>query len=271
MGGTGLAFFFEYLDVSIKDEDDVKNYTNLPLLGHVPNIKMKAEDEFSREILTYTSPKSWESEAYRNIRINVVFSFPRGQLAKTLLVTSSVPGEGKTSVLTNLGVVMAQAGKNVLLIDGDMRRSKLHKIFGLDNSVGLSNLLVGEADLDSAIQRTKVPNLSIIPSGYTPPNPADLLDSKKLVELIHDLKERFDVIFIDSTPVISPTDATILSIRVDGVILVIEAGKTTREIARRAARQLADVKAKTIGVVLNKVTTRPGDYYYYPYYREGDT
>jgi capsular exopolysaccharide synthesis family protein len=199
-----------------------------------------------------------------------------GQPPKTILVTSSQPSEGKTTTAVNTAVMLAQTGAEVLIMDCDLRRPRIHANFGLANARGLTNFLSGERDLDALVQTyDRLPNLKIMPSGPIPPNPAELLGSNEMRRLLALLSERYTHIVIDSPPAISFTDASILSTLVDGVMLVVHGGRSSRAVVRRAKQQLVDVGANIFGVVLNNVKLDSPDYYYYSgyysnYYGEGD-
>ncbi len=229
-------------------------------------------------LITYLQPKSPISEAYRMIRTNLHYSSYDKEL-KTILVTSAGPGEGKSVTMGNIAIAIAQTGKKVLLIDGDLRKPKVHRYFDLANVQGVTNVIVGEAHAEDVIQQPKdMENLYVLTSGPVPPNPSELLGSQKMKDFITSLKEQFDMILIDAPPVGSVTDAAVLSTYIDGVILVIASGQTTIEAAKRARDVLQQVKANVLGVVLNKIKkNNTGSYYYYyyssyeAYYGEEDT
>jgi capsular exopolysaccharide synthesis family protein len=212
------------------------------------------------------------SESYRHLRTSLLLS-TAGQAPKTILVTSSQPSEGKTTTAVNTAVMLAQTGAEVLIMDCDLRRPRLHSHFAMTNSHGLTNCLSGEADIDSLLQTyEKLPNLKVLTSGPVPPNPAELLGSDEMRKVLAALSERFAHIIVDSPPAISFTDAAILSTLVDGVILVVHGGHSSRAVVRRAKQQLMDVGAHIFGVVLNKVKIEAEDYYYgyYSKYYYGD-
>jgi capsular exopolysaccharide synthesis family protein len=190
-----------------------------------------------------------------------------GRPPKTILVTSGQAGEGKTTTVVNTAISLAQLGASVLIIDCDLRRPSAHKLFGLDHKLGLSTYLSREAEIDPLIQKLQIANLSLLACGPIPPNPAELISSAKMRHLIREMSERFDHVLIDSPPLINVTDPVILSSMVDGVILVVQGGKSTRAIAARARQELATVGAKIFGVVLNNVDLRAEGYDYYYYNR----
>ena len=206
-------------------------------------------------------------EAYRTIRTNIQFSMPKGQL-RTMLITSSTPEEGKSTTTSNLAITMAESGNRVLLIDADLRKSVVHKMFQLPNLKGLTNVLAEDLDYREILRSTKVKGLDILTGGPKPPNPSELLGSDKMRTFLESLKKDYDIIILDTPPVLPVTDAAILASLVDGVVLVSSYGQTTFEGLARAKVQLENVDAKILGVILNKVpaSKRGGHYYYYYYY-----
>jgi protein-tyrosine kinase len=210
-------------------------------------------------------PKSIVTEAYRVLRTNLQFAGVDKPLKK-IMVTSSIPREGKSTVIANLAISVASAGYKILLVDADLRRPKQHKNFMLENHLGLSNLLAENLPLDNVIQKTKVEKLDVITSGPVPPNPAEILGSARMKDFIDEVSSFYDIVLFDTPPVNSVADASILSVRMDGVILVIEANSTEREAAIIAKQQLKKVNARILGVILNKVQQKSGSYYYYYYY-----
>lgn len=222
----------------------------------------------SLNIISVNDPKSPVAEAYRTLRTNIQFSSLDSKV-QTLVITSSGPSEGKTTTSSNLAVSMAQGGKKTILIDCDQRKPRLHKVFGISNSRGLSNYLIGEAALGDVVQESEVDNLYLLPAGTRPPNPAELLSSSRMHSFLEELKKDFDHIILDTPPVIMVTDAQILSQYADGSILVVASGEADREAAIRSKELLEKVNSKILGVVLNKIdTSRKGYYshYYNQYY-----
>jgi len=271
--GVGLAFFFEYLDNTVKTPEDVEGLLRLPSFGIVPAIYSQRRkrigdgNSFPVELITHSHPKSALSEAYRNIRTSILLSFSE-KPPKTLAISSPNPAEGKTTTVLNTAIALAQTGARVLLIDADMRKPRLHTIFNYENGAGLSSYLSGNAKLESIVQNSEIPNLAYIPSGPIPPNPSELLGSQLFKNTIHTLKESFDHILIDAPPVLGFADSAILSAMVDGTMIVVVGGKTPRETLHQAREILTQVNARILGVVINRVDIRRSDYssYYYRYH-----
>jgi capsular exopolysaccharide synthesis family protein len=276
--GVGLAFLLDYLDDTLKTVDDVDRYLHLPSLALIPANRAErarlvgkrapapVEGDPSTALALTSDVRSPSAEAYRHLRTSLLLS-SAGQPPKTILVTSSQPSEGKTTTAVNTAITLAQTGAQVLLVDCDLRRPRVHANFGVSNARGLTNYLSGERDLDALLHSyDKLPNLKLLTSGPVPPNPAELLGSTEMRRLLDALSERFTHIVIDSPPAISFTDASILSTLVDGVMLVVHSGRSSRAIVRRAKQQLIDVGANIFGVVLNNVRLDAPDYYYSGYY-----
>jgi capsular exopolysaccharide synthesis family protein len=215
-----------------------------------------------RSLITKFNPKSPISEQYRTIRTNIEFASVDQELS-TLLVTSSGPSEGKSSTTANLGVVFAQQGKKVLLIDGDLRKPTVHYTFKLDNRIGLSTVLVGEKALEEAVKETDVPNLDILTCGPIPPNPSELLGSKAMKQMLQIAQETYDVIVFDTPPVLAVTDAQILANICDGSIIVARSEQTEYEAIQKAKELLEPAHAKLLGIVLNDVPQMKSNTYYY--------
>jgi capsular exopolysaccharide synthesis family protein len=215
------------------------------------------------ELITVTEPRSPISEAYRTLRTNLDFA-SLDQALKTLVVTSAGVGEGKSTTLANLAVVSAEAGRQVILVDADLRRPTLHQIFGLDNAKGLTTVMMDESSLASPpLQKTGVAGLLVLTSGPLPPNPADLMGSRRMEEVIAVLAEQADQVFFDTPPVVAVTDAAVLATKVDGVLLVVSAGKTRRDHARTAVERLEQINARLVGTVLTNVQMGAGFQGYY--------
>ncbi len=218
----------------------------------------------SSELITITNPKSPIAEAYRTLRTNIQFSNVDENL-KVLCVTSSGPSEGKTTTSCNLAETFAQSGKRVLLIDGDLRKPRVHKVFRLSGTKGVTNLLAGQMKLEE-VTHLVGSDLTVIPCGPIPPNPSELLASKRMKELLDELKKHYDVIIIDASPVGVVTDSAILSTIVDGTVLVVASGKTEIENGKRAKQLLENVNARIIGVVMTMIPVTKNSYYGYQYY-----
>jgi non-specific protein-tyrosine kinase len=214
------------------------------------------------KLVTVDHPRSPVSEAYRTLRTNIQF-YGLDQPIRTLLITSASPQEGKSTTLANLAVTFAEGGHDVLAVDCDLRRPSLHSIFDLPNETGLTTALRDEEALNDVIRQSAVPNLKIITSGPLPPNPAELLGSQRMDRVIAALRERAEITLFDAPPTIAVTDAAILGAKMDGVILVVSAGKTKRDHALRAKRLLEKVNAKVLGIVLNNVKLDTTLYQYY--------
>lgn len=254
--GVGLAYFIEYLDTSVKTIEDIERYMGVPVLGVIPQ-KVKP---------LLIEEESAHAEAYRVLRTNIQFSkkFAGG---KTLCFTSGSMGEGKSLTLFNLAYVCAQLGDKVLIVDSDLHRPRQHKILSASNSVGLANVLVGEAKLENAIISTNFPNLDLLAGGRLSTGIHGLLNTTKMKELIKELRESYDHVFFDAPPIIGVSDASLLASEMDGVLLVIQHRKYPKAVSGRAKGMLENVGANLIGVVLNNINmSRDYSYYYYHYY-----
>ena len=223
------------------------------------------------ELLTYQYPKSSMAEAYRTLRTNLGFA-SMDDPCRSILFTSTSPRDGKSTVASNLAVVMAQAGNRVALVDADLRKPIQHKIFDVDNRQGLTSVLLREVEAEKAMHNGLVENLHVLTSGPIPPNPAEILGSERARQVLQQLLDEYDYVFIDSPPILAVTDSAILSTIVDGVVLVVNYAVTRNELAREAVEQFKKANARIIGVVLNQVKMESSDYknYYYYYYHYGD-
>jgi len=297
IGGIGLAFFVEYLDDTVKGPEEVEKITGLPTLGTIPylsgdrsrKIQKRYEDYGSYdfgppatgdetvpevteiELVNYLFPKFAIAEDYRTLRTSILFSHA-DRAPKTICFTSTAPQEGKTVTTSNLAVSFAQLEGKVLLIDADLRKPRLHKIFNVRNHVGLSDDLTGKLSMAETVQKSAIENVWIIPSGPHPPNPAELLNSRRMGQLLAEAKEKFDVVLIDTPPVLAVIDPVIVSSLADSTVIVIRAGKTTQRGLVRAAEELRKAKSDIIGVVFNEVRIGPQglgipyyNYYHYEY------
>ena len=292
LGALGLAFFLEYLDNTVKSVEDIGRVVQLPTLAVIPSITTitqramatrRKEGAAITEALTNTQGIELDTEpgrltklvtldqlssvveAYRMLRTSVLLS-TAGKPPKTILFTSGQPGEGKTTTAINTAISLSQLGASVLLIDADLRRPTVHRVFKMNQPQGLSTYLSRQVEVDPLIHKLWVPNLSVLPCGPIPPNPAELISSERMKEVLKALSEKYDHVLIDSPPLINVTDPVILSTMVDGVILVVQAGRSTRDIVRRARHELSSVGAKIFGVVLNNLDVKREGYGNYPTY-----
>lgn len=259
-GGIGLAFFTEYLDNTVKDPEEAEAALGAAVLGIVSYCKDKqpAGEAVLKE------PRSAFAENYKALRTSLLLSSVDGPPGR-ILITSPGTGEGKTTTAVNLAMVLAQSEKRVLLIDGDLRKPRLHKIFGISNKKGLSTYLSGSSGGD-ILGKGPLPELAVIPAGPVPPNPSELLASSRMATLLDTLGKEFDIILCDSPPLLTVADSRMLSRFFDGTIVVTLSGKTTYDMARRALKLLQDVNARVLGLVINALDAKKGDYYYYEYY-----
>ena len=245
-----------------QDEDSASSKENqsrelsLPANGSTPNTTP------APDFVTLTAPRSIESESFRAIRTGILLSSADNP-PKTVLFTSGKKGEGKTTLTTNLGITLAQTGKRTIIIDADLRRPSIHKLFPFASSAGIVEYLTGQAQLEEVIQRLTLENLHIICAGAQPPNPAELVGSRKMAELIQELSQHYDYVLVDAPPILPVTDSVVLSRIVDGVVMVVRGQDTQKQAVRDAVAKLRQVGAKILGVVLNDVNVRSGHYYYY--------
>ena len=286
IGGIGLALLREYMDNTVKTPDDIETLARLPSLAVVPalsNSSGKSNGRFARllkspvvaskegraELISHNMPQSQMSEAFRALRTSLLLS-QADHPPQVILMTSALPREGKTTAAVNLAVTLAQLGDKTLLVDADLRKPGINRALSLVDGkhAGLSSYLAGVSSLDLiTVPHPAITNLAAIPTGPIPPNPADLLSSRKLTELIGELRTRYKFVVIDSPPIMAATDAVILSVLVDGVLLVVRSGETPKEAFTRTRDLLAGVKCRMLGVVLNAVDASSPDYYYsYRYY-----
>jgi capsular exopolysaccharide synthesis family protein len=292
-GGVGLCFVFEYLDNTVKGPEDVEKLAGLPSLGVVPYLSPEGtkkkrtgrrsgykyaysyteenpgEEEMPEikdiELVNHLYPKFSIAEDYRTIRTSILLSHA-DEPPKTIAFTSAMPTEGKTATVANMAVAFAQLGKKVLIVDTDLRMPRLHKLFKVDNAKGLSGYLTGKVKVEEAIQQTAVENIWLLPSGYVPPNTAELLDSKKMRILVEGLIKGFDVVLFDTPPVLSVVDSLVVGSLAGSVIVVVQPEKTTKKPFLKAVEAMRRAKARIIGVVFNQAKIRKSDYYYMDYY-----
>ena len=278
--GMGLALVLEYLDDTIRTTEEIENYLQLPALAAIPAIDSipkrrlllvggsQGDEETpseSSELLINADSRSSLGEAYRQLRTLILLS-TAGHPPKSLLITSSLPSEGKTTTATNTAISLAQTGAKVLIIDADMRRPRLHSVFDIENAAGLSSLLSNDLDDEEIlgfVRHDERTNLHLLTSGPIPPNPAELIGSVQMSNLLKTLQKHFTHVIVDSPPIASFTDGVLIASMVDGVILVVHAGKSSRQVVKRSRQLLQDIGAKILGVVLNNVNLRSQDNYYY--------
>ena len=270
--GIGIAVGLDRLDDSVKSPDELPTRFQLPVLGQIPAIRVSdkqanANIPLSR-LVSHVDPRSIVAEAYRSLRTNI--SFARAQSrARTLVLTSPGPADGKSTTVANLAITFAQQGQRTLLVDADLRRAVLDKTFSVPRTPGLTEVIVGVSPLSAAYHQTTVENLFVMASGQLPPNPSELLGSDRMREVLAEAREMFDVVLFDSPPLLAVTDAAVLSTMVDGAILVVRVGSTSREAVRRAAAHLRAVHSRVLGAVLNDIDATTGGYYggygYYAY------
>jgi succinoglycan biosynthesis transport protein ExoP len=281
--GIALARYLDYLDDTIHSSEDVEKMLRLPALAVIPaigsarrrllstvtSLQLKNGNGFHPELLLDADGRSPLAEAYRHLRTSILLS-SAGGAPQSLLITSSQPAEGKTTTAVNTALILEQTGATVLVLDADMRRPRLHSIFGLENRRGLSTILtsqMSDAEMLDVIEKHEASGVHVLTAGAVPPNPAELLGSEMMQRLMTVLKSKFTHIIFDSPPIASFTDSVLISSLVDGVLLVVHGDHASRSIVRRSRQILQDVGAKIFGVVLNKVKLRRDDYYYYKYYR----
>jgi capsular exopolysaccharide synthesis family protein len=277
--GLGLVFVLESLDTSIRNMEEISAISTLPALGTIPlqisssgslRKRLKTASPGDEELkppalIAYVRPKSEASEAYRALRTSILLS-SFGAPPKIILITSASPQEGKTTISANSALVLAQRGSRVLLLDADLRRPGIHRLFGIKARGGLSTLISGVDKVeDVVIQSTQVPSLWILPAGPIPPQPVELLGSTVMKDYLTRWRDEFDHVIIDTPPCLSVTDAVVLSPHADRVILIARAGKTSKLALGRACNLLLHVNAKVMGIVLNALDLRSGTGYYYTY------
>ncbi len=302
LGGVGLAFLKDHLNSTFRNPEELERYINLPNLAIVPDfmclngdghhygygysarrLLLRApKDESANlpakkapsEIITEQDPFSVVAESYRNLRSALLLA-KADEPPKTIMLTSSTRSEGKSTTLVNMAIVFAQMGAKVLIIDGDLRRPRVHRILKMSNELGLAECLAGQVGPEKVCRPTKVDNLFVITSGSRPPNPAELLGSKTMRQTIHLLRERFDYIFLDSSPVLPVSDALPVATMVDGVLMIVDGENTPRQLVKEARLRLSSGQIKMLGVLLNRVNVQEGSYgsyygYYYDYYKHDE-
>lgn len=271
VAGVGLAVVVELTDKSFRTPAEIRRRLGLPVIGHIPPIRTSLANDkgivgdMEPIVVSHLRPKSTESEAYRGVRTSLYFS-TQGRGHQVVQVTSPNPGDGKSTLAANLAVSIAQSGKKVILIDCDFRKPRIHKIFHIDKpEVGLASIITGESTLTAAVRPTDVDNLSILPCGPRPANPAELLTSPEFQAIVDKLRAEYEFVIIDTPPVLAVSDPLVVAPRVDGVLLVFRMTKKARPTAERAREQLAAVGSNVLGVVVNGTGQRRDDYYGYGY------
>jgi succinoglycan biosynthesis transport protein ExoP len=261
----GLSVLLETLDNKIRSVGDISGFANETILGGIALNPIFAKTP----LVVQSHPKSRSAESYRQLRTNIQFvEAARGR--KSIVITSAMPSDGKTTTSTNLALAFAQAGKKVIIVDADFRKPKLHKTMGLDGTVGVTNLLIGQVELPDVVQQWGNSRLDVLPAGKIPPNPSELLGSEPMKNLIAHLEQAYDVVLLDTAPLLPVTDAAILSTMTGGVVLVTSVGKTTKPQLRTALSNLANVDGKVLGFVMNRIPTRGAQAYQYRYaYKDG--
>lgn len=262
--GLGLAFFVNYLDDSIKSQDDIETILNLPFLGYVPNIK--AGNLHERDLHAHLHPRSSASESFRTLRAAISLA-PRADKMRVFGVTSSIPSEGKSLCASNFAIVTAQAGLRTALVDADLRRPSVHKAFQIHAPVGLASYLQGTTDrLEDITHKSDVPNMDIIPCGPIPTSPSELLETPRMAKLLAELREKYDRVVLDCPPISAVSDPLVLGAKSDGILYVMKFKKIRREHARRSVQRIQDAGIQIVGVLLNDIDFEGRDSYYYSYY-----
>lgn len=260
MASVGLAMLVEFTDTSVRTPQDIVRHLNLPLLGVVPDVDDEEVEIERVETAVRDAPHSMVVEAFRTIRTNLQFSAP-AERQRTIVITSPRPEDGKTAIASNLAAALAQGGRRVLLVDANFRRPALQNIYSGSGGKGLSNLLIGDGDLESLVCRTDIPNLDVLFSGPIPPNPAERLGSPQVREFLDTAVQRYDQIILDTSPVLLASDAIVLSTHVDGAIVVCRAKQNSRGLTQRCCSLLNRVNAHLFGAVLNAAQVRRGGYF----------
>ncbi len=262
--GVALAFLLEMLDTTISSREQIEERLGVPFLGIIPTID-HGKDETIRDLFVHSNPRSAAAECLRSIRTNLLFMSPDRPL-RTILITSSGPGEGKTTTATSLAEIMADGGNRVLLVDADMRRPRLHNAFGVQSEPGLSSLILGEGRIETVVRATSIEKLFVLTCGPIPPNPAELLHTDGFKEILSAASQRFDRVIIDSPPAGVVADAVVISTQVDGTLVVLKSASTSRDAVARTLHTLANVNARVFGAVLNDLDLSDQKYAKYPYY-----
>src|SRR2546425_989351 len=260
----GLAFFVNYLDDSIKNQDDIETYLRLPFMGYIPNIKTNSVLE--RDMQAHLHPQSNAAEGFRTLRAAIALA-PKADRYRALAVTSTIPAEGKSLVASNLSIVMAQTGLKTLLVDADLRRPSVHKVFRLQSPIGLSSYLTEKVgSVDECIHTTEVPHLDVVCCGAVPSSPSELAGSKRMPQFLLEVRNRYDRVVLDCPPVSAVSDPLIISSLADGVVFVTKFNKIRRDHARKTVQRIQDAGIHILRAVLNDIDFDGKDSYYYSYY-----
>jgi polysaccharide biosynthesis transport protein len=268
--GLALAFGLEMLDNTVTSQEQIEEGLGLAFLGILPSFHGRDGKQIHNDLVVHEQPNSAAAECCRAIRTNLLFMSPDKPL-RTILVTSSGPRDGKTTTAVSLAITMAESGNRVLLVDCDLRRPRVHSAFKTANGSGVSSLILGEGTLKESVKSSGIPNLSLLTCGPVPPNPAELLHASAFRALLEQMQQHFDRIILDSPPIGAVADAVVISTQVDGTVVVVKSGVTSKDLARRTVRALRDVNARVFGAVLNDINLedRQSGGYYYHYTKYG--
>ncbi|NOZ25086.1 MAG: polysaccharide biosynthesis tyrosine autokinase [Nitrospirae bacterium] len=269
MSGMGLAFFFDYLDNSIKTPRDVEERLGLPIFGHIPLAPVEKSNRRSRDagsaLVTVDSTKSITAESFRSLRTNLQFAV-LDRRGKIFHFTSAMQGEGKSTITANLGITLALMGSRTLIVDLDLRKPRVHRIFNISKEPGVTHLLAGKADFRKILIPSEIEHLYMIPAGIIPPNPSELLSKQDLMNFLDEARQEFDYVLIDSPPVLPVTDAQLLGRLADATFIVIKLGETSFHAVEHAIKQLRSVNVNVAGTIINKIKPTAGYGYYHNYY-----
>jgi polysaccharide biosynthesis transport protein len=266
--GVGLSWRQEWKNQPLRSPEEISSLLDLPVLGVIPAMAFRRQTPILRGRKVHLQPDSREAEAFRMVRTTLFYQAPSAEV-KTILITSPVLGEGKSTVISNLAISIAQAGQTVVVVDADLRRPMQHVLFGIrDQTKGLASVLAGKLSLEQAIQRTNIENLSVLPCGPILDNPAELIGHESFTRIMRQLAERYDRVLVDSPPVAVVTDSQILATRCDTTVLVLRAHKSTRKVSLQAHNTLVNLDARILGVIINDLPLNGDQYGYSGYYRK---
>ncbi|MBN3040042.1 MAG: polysaccharide biosynthesis tyrosine autokinase [Candidatus Omnitrophica bacterium] len=260
----GVCYFIEYLDSTLKSSEDVELYTKMPFLGYTPAAEKEAKDPASLDLISHSQQFSQTAEAFRNVRVSLLFVSPEDNPIKSFVLTSSIPQEGKSFVAINLATAFAAAKEPTILIDADMRKGRIAHVFNMEGSKGITSVLAGMCSWEEAVVQTQIPNLFILPRGTVAPNPVQLLNSEKLSITLREVEQRYKRVIIDAPPILSVADALILGAKAQGLLFVIKAESTSLNHILEA-KKLIEKRVQIIGAVLNGIDVKKDRYYYYHY------